>query len=61
MARVVLVLIEFAQAICDSRKILPVLQHSNRQSMTILQPNSGLYIAGHYTGHTGHYTDHYIL
>ena len=24
--------------------------------MTILQPDSGLYIAGHYAGHTGHYT-----
>ena len=24
--------------------------------MTILQLDSGLYIAGHYTGHTGHYT-----
>ena len=26
--------------------------------MTILQPDSGLYIAGHYTGRTSHYTGH---
>ena len=34
--------------------------HSNRKMHDILQLDSGLYIAGHYTSHTGH-TDHYSL
>ena len=65
MARVVLAQIEFARAICGSRKILPMLQRHlcipTVRCMTCLQLDSGLHIAGHYTGHTGHYTDHYIL
>ena len=55
MARVVLAQIEFARAICGSRKILSMLQynviflHSKRKMHEIIAANSGLYIVGHYS------------
>ena len=67
MARVVLAQIEFTRAIRGSSKISRCLMLQYYfcippvRYMTSLQLDSGLYIAVHYTGHRGHYTDHYIL
>ena len=65
MARVVLLQIKLTRAMQNFVYVtVPynvIFLPSKPKMHEITAADSGMYIVGHYTGHRGHYTDHYYI